>query len=163
MVLGVIESYRFNCGLLLFGAVIKRNNPQQLSRNVLVRLLYTGLPSKVPLTILNTIKMIIDKVMITAKLIQYVFTLYTPSRSLIWTEKYPVIRLTGRNRMVTLARRTVMRVNFSMAWDSFRAIRLKFYTRLVASGLYFIEGWLPGTPGTLSPSSILRSDSERRG
>ncbi len=52
---------------------------------------------------------------------------YLPVRSVIWTEKYPVMRLTGMNRMVTLARRMVMRVNFSTAPDCLRVMRLKFY------------------------------------
>jgi hypothetical protein len=64
--------------------------------------------------------------MIMAKQTQYVVAVYTFWRSRIWTEKYPVIRLTGRNKMVALARRIVILVSFSIAWDSFRAIRLKF-------------------------------------
>ena len=64
--------------------------------------------------------------MITPKLTQYSLTVYTPLTSLSSVEKYPVIRLTGRNRMVTLASRMVTRVNFSTAWESFKAIKLKF-------------------------------------
>lgn len=68
--------------------------------------------------------------MITPKLTQYSLTVYTPLTSLSSVEKYPVIRLTGRNKMVTLASRIVTLVNFSTAWESFRAIKLKFCSQL---------------------------------
>ena len=64
--------------------------------------------------------------MIIAKQVQYVTAVYTPCSSTIWTEKYPVIKLTGKNRMVTLAKRIVIRVRLSTAEDSLIAMRLKF-------------------------------------
>ncbi len=67
-----------------------------------------------------------DNVIMTAKATQYVVEEYLLTRSGIWTEKYPVMRLTGMNRMVTLARRIVMRVRRSTAADCLRVMRLKF-------------------------------------
>lgn len=83
-------------------------------------------PSTVPLNCPNTSRKMNDSVIMTANATQYVFELYLFMRSGIWTEKYPVIRLTGMNRMVTLARRIVMRVRRSTAADCLRVMRLKF-------------------------------------
>lgn len=49
------------------------------------------------------------------KQIQYVCTLYLLAKSLSCVEKYPVMMDTGMNRIVTLARRMVMRVRRSTA------------------------------------------------
>jgi hypothetical protein len=63
---------------------------------------------------------------ITAKLTQYcalVYPFFTPMSSV---EKYALIKLTGRNKMVALASRIVIRVSFSTACESLSAIKLKF-------------------------------------
>lgn len=67
-----------------------------------------------------------DRTIITAKEIQYSSVVYTPLTPLSSVEKYAVIRLTGKNKIVTLAKRMVILVNFSTACVSLRAIRLKF-------------------------------------
>ena len=46
--------------------------------------------------------------------------------SVICTEKYPVIRLTGINSIVTFASSMVMRVRRSTAVDCLSVIKLKF-------------------------------------
>lgn len=71
-----------------------------------------------------------DRNMITPKLTQYSLTVYTPLTLANSVEKYAVIRLTGRKRIVTLASRMVILVNFSTACESFRAIKLKFCDQL---------------------------------
>jgi hypothetical protein len=67
-----------------------------------------------------------DKMKITVKLIQYsvlVYPFFTPMSSV---EKYALIKLTGRNKMVAFAKRIVIRVSFSTACESLSAIKLKF-------------------------------------
>lgn len=60
--------------------------------------------------------------------------------------------------MVALAKRIVIRVNFSTAWESFRAIRLKFYIIHKRSGQYQARETRLGTEGvTLSPHVPKRS------
>lgn len=97
------------------------------------------LPSIVSLRYPNIASITMDKNIITPKAIQYstvVYTCFTPSSSV---EKYPVIRLTGRNKMVALARSTVIRVSFSTACESLRAMRLKFYLLVLVAATWWGE------------------------
>lgn len=64
----------------------------------------------------------------TAKLIQYSACVYTPLTPLSSVEKYAVIKLTGKKRIVIFASRMVILVSFSTACESFKAIKLKFCT-----------------------------------
>ena len=67
-----------------------------------------------------------DAMKITVKLTQYcvfVYPFFTPTSSV---EKYALIKLTGRNKMVALANNIVIRVSFSTACESLSAIKLKF-------------------------------------
>jgi hypothetical protein len=84
------------------------------------------LPSTVSLRYPNNPSSTIDKNKITAKATQYCVGVYPPLTPSSSVEKYPVIRLTGKNRMVALASKIVILVSFSTAWESFKAIRLKF-------------------------------------
>lgn len=85
-----------------------------------------GLPSTVSLAYPNSARSNIDRNIITANDPQYWASEYPSWIPRIFVEKYAVIRLTGRNNIVTLAKRSVILVSFSMACVSFRAMRLKF-------------------------------------
>lgn len=87
-----------------------------------------GLPSRVPDNFPNTTKKRKEIPMITPNAAQYVLASYASSSPLTCTEKYAVIRLTGIKRMVTLAKRIVIRVRRSTAWDSLSVMRLKFFS-----------------------------------
>lgn len=63
---------------------------------------------------------------ITANATQYCAWVNPPLTPFSSVEKYAVMRLTGRNSMVALASKMVIRVNFSTAWESLSAIKLKF-------------------------------------
>jgi hypothetical protein len=71
----------------------------------------------------------IHKIM--AKASQYVFTVKFAVKLGICTEKILVIRLTGRNRTLSLARRVAARVRRAEASESFWALILKYYCLLV--------------------------------
>jgi hypothetical protein len=95
-----------------------------LVKKVLVRDLYAMRPSVRVAINPKAVNPRTDATTTTRKHTQYVFRLYSSSISAICIEKYPVMRLTGRKRIVTLASRIVVRVSLSTACDSLSAMRL---------------------------------------